>query len=142
MDGVSYGSWLDLGLAQIGGWMRQTDQPLQPFNLALLLTDLLLLLFDERLLLFEGVDENGRELIVSDPFNLPLSISKGEQRLDLLHFFCGQADVAPAVSLPGKANRAQAVDDLHAADERLHVRFIAQARRTTTECREAAEYGA
>src|SRR5260370_27936082 len=49
-------------------------------DLLLLTLELFLLLFDLCLLFFEGVDEDGRELIVFDAFDLAFRVAKGKQR--------------------------------------------------------------
>lgn len=82
--------------------MIKTDELLQAFGLGLLFLDLILLpretpllLFNQDvlplnlgLLLFDSVDQDGVELIVSYALNLSLLIVKCEQGLDLLNFLC------------------------------------------------------
>ena len=121
--------------------MPTTDQLLQGVELLLLLLNLSLLLFDQllllldlcvlllklRLLLFESVNEDGGELIVFDAFDLAFRVAKGEQWLDLLNFFGGEADVFHTVLLPLERDRAQAIDDLESAYEWRDVALVAQA---------------
>src|SRR3989442_15126895 len=111
------------------------DQLLQALHNASLSGDLILLncglalgVVDLRLLLFDCVDEHYIDSIVSDAFNLAAVVAKDQQRLDLSHLFCCEAEVVRAVRLPGKGDGPQAADEVKPSGKRLDVVFITQAR--------------
>ena len=89
--------------------------------------ELLLLLLNLRLLLFESIDEHDAETVVAHAFDLAFVIAEGKERRNLLDLFRAEADVFRAVLLPGERDRAQAIDDVHAAGERGDVLLVAQA---------------
>ena len=89
--------------------------------------ELVLLLLNLGLLFFEGVDEDGGELIVFDAFDLAFRVAEGQQRLDLLDFFSAEADVFHAVLFPLEQDRAQTIDDVESTEKCLDVALVTQA---------------
>ena len=55
---------------------------------------MLLLLFDLRMLFFEGVDEDDAQIGVFHPFDFAFAVLEGEERLDPRDLFGDQSDVA------------------------------------------------
>ena len=96
-------------------------------DLLLLTLELFLLPFDLCLLLFEGVNEDGGELVVFDAFDLAVRVAECVQRLNLLNFFSAEADVLRAVLFPSEADRAQAIDHIESAEKSRDVALVAQA---------------
>ena len=71
-------------------------------NVGLQLLDLLLLFANLLLLFFEGVDEDGGELIVLDAFDIAFRVAKRQQRLDLFHFLSAESDVFLPILFPSE----------------------------------------
>ena len=90
------------------------------FDLFLLSLEFVLLLLDLCLLLFESVDEDGGELIVTDAFNLTLFVAVRKQWFHFFDLFRSQAEVVHTAFAPGKADRTESVDDTESAGEGLN----------------------
>src|SRR5437763_2837861 len=80
-------------LAQIRVRMIETHGFPQGIKLVLLLSYLVPLLLDLRLLFFEGVDESDAEAIVLDAFDLAFRVVIDEQRVDGRDLFGVKADI-------------------------------------------------
>src|SRR5207302_6356820 len=81
-------------------FLQSVQLLLLPNSQCLLTFNQFSLLLNLCLLLFESVDENGRELIVLDAFDLTLRIAEREQRLDLLNLLSSQTNVVRPVLFP------------------------------------------
>lgn len=96
--------------------------------LLLFLLQQLLLFRDLRLLFSDGVDENGRELLVLDTFNFAFVVTRYEKRFNLRDILRSEADIAHSAVFPIESYRAQTTDDVQSAREGLHGIFVTQAR--------------
>ena len=94
--------------------MIETHEFPQGINLVLLLSYLVPLLLDLRLLFFEGVDESDAEEVVLDAFDLAFRVVSDKQRVDCSDLFGAEADVARSACFPIEANRAKPFDQTQA----------------------------
>ena len=83
-----------------------------PLDLPLLVLYELLLLLDLLLLLFDRIDEGGRDLSVFHAFDFASVVARRQQRLDFLDFFRRETEVAQSVGFPVETDRPQAADEV------------------------------
>ena len=98
-----------------------TNQSLERINLLLLPPDLFLLLFD-------GVDERGRDLRVFDAFYFSIRFVFVKQRFDLIDFLGDKTDIALTVRFPIEGDGTQPGYEIETAREIFDVSFVANAR--------------
>ncbi len=86
----------------------------QGINLVLLLSYLVPLLLDLRLLFFEGVDESDAQAVVLDAFDLAFRVVDDKQRVDGRDLFGAKADVMQSICFPIEADWTEPADQLEA----------------------------
>src|SRR5207247_9038569 len=96
--------------------MIETHEFPQSINLVLLLSYLVPLLLDLRLLFFEGVDEGDAQAVVLDAFDLAFRVVDDKQRVDGRDLCGAKAAVTLSICFPLGANWANAATQLEACD--------------------------
>ena len=92
-----------LAAQRIDGSPHLIDFALLPFDLHLLLNDLVLLFVD-------GVGEDNAQAIVLHTFDFAFLVVGHKQRIDFRHVFGAEADIEQIIGFPFERDRAQLLD--------------------------------